>query len=146
VGRAAPSGAAMAASSSSSDQRRSPAAQFWLPPERLAEREATGAVQREAAGEGGWLQASHKRLKEQWDAVMRETWEPGAAASAQPRSAGTGQPFHGWVHRTATDAREWVQTMDSVPMLGDCKHLWYCHGRPTVVCCPQSFSVVFQYG
>jgi hypothetical protein len=111
---------------------RSPGLAHWLPAETVAEREQTAAVQRTAVGQGGWLEATGARFKERWDSVWAERWQTRASASAQPRDAPPPDPWHGWVLRSATEAREWVQAKDTVPMLGDCKHVWYSHGRPVV--------------
>lgn len=112
---------------------RSRSLRDWLPAETAAQRAQTAAVQRHAVGKGGWLEASQQRFQERWDSAWEHRWQPHATASAQPQVAQPAEPNPDWVLRSATDARQWVQTLDTVPMLGDCKHVWYCHGRPVVV-------------
>ncbi len=112
---------------------RSLSLSHWLPAESAAQRQQTAAVQRPAAGKGGWLEASQQRFKERWDSAWDHRWQPRASASAQPQDAPPADPRPDWQLRSAAEAREWVQTLDTVPMLGDCKHVWFCHGRPVVV-------------
>ena len=123
-------------SAGSSTDARSPAAQYWLPPESARERRLTQELQRQNVGEGGWLESTGQRLRGRWDSVWSGTWASKAQASAQPPGASAPEPWKGWTQRSAVDAREWVQSLDTAPMIGDAKHLWYCHGRPVVADLP----------
>lgn len=118
-------------SAGSSTDGRSPAAQFWLPPEGAKDRQTTQDLQRQATGTDGWLASTYQRLKSRWDSVWSESWTSRAEASAQPPGAEP-EPWHGWVRRTAIEAREWIQSLDTTVMMGDSKHVWYSHGRPVV--------------
>lgn len=124
-------------SAGSSTGTRSPAARYWLPPESAQERRITQELQRQAGGEGGWLESANQRLRKRWDSVFTGTWVSQAHASAQPRGAGVPDPWKGWERRSALDARGWIQSLDTTPMIGDAKHVWYCHGRPVVATLPR---------
>ena len=129
-------GIAEAMSAGSSTDPRSPAAQYWLPPESAQERRLTQELQRSSTGAAGWLETARQRLRDRWDAVWAGTWAPQAQTSAQPSGAGGSDTWWGWTRRSAVAAREWIQALDTTPMVGDAKHLWFCHGRPVVATSP----------